>query len=199
MKTLKLLLFCSTLFTFHSALKADVDVDTLRLWFGGRFTNLRQAGADSTIPAMNLVTTQFWKTRTDGMWFLAEMSKADSTAALIGNTIFRIKRVEEGMIEVITFLVRDPTFRFNNDTARLERLTTNDLHAQPGCEMYLQATGTSFFGGTHGTGCLERTEKTSYKTTDLNIVLRGMVWSTRTFTSDGAEVLNLRLIFDRRK
>ena len=189
------------MFSFSTGvLKAgDADIDTLSQWFAGSFTNIRQANADSTVQAMNLVITPLWRERTDGQWFIAEMTTADSAKQSVGTNIYRVKRIEEGMIEIIPFGVRDTLTQYSADSAKLASLKQNMLAPRSGCEMYLQSTGTSFFGGTHGMGCAERVGKASYKSTDLNIVLKGLVWTTRTYTADGTEMLTLRFIFDRRK
>ena len=152
--------------------KGDEDLDSLISWLDGDFSSERHAQYDSSYYDIDLHMKRIWRERDDGAWFYVEQSMASKPQAPYRQRVYRVQRVEEGMFESIVYELPDPASVVGAwyDLTLLGELQPEDLRQKRGCEVYLQATGKSFVGSTHGTACRSALNGASYATSEVTIM-----------------------------
>jgi len=157
--------------------KRDEDLDSLLTWMEGDFSSERQSRADTTYLHIELHMKRIWTDRTDGGWFYVEQAVASKPEAPYRQRIYHVNRVEEGMFESVIYELPDPKSAIGawRDPSLLDDLEPDALRLRRGCEVYLQATGESFIGRTHGTACRSDLQGASYATTEVEIRAQGML------------------------
>lgn len=172
----------------HAA--ADEDLDTLAHWMTGSFSSERQAKFDTSYFDVHLHMSRIWRTRTDGIWMIVEQAMAASPQAPYRQRVYRIRRVEENMIEIEIYTWKDPKRVIGawKDSTLVADLSPSELTQRRGCEVYLQRDEFKFFGSTHGTACTSDIRGASYATSEVNIAEKILTSWDRGFTSDGQQV-----------
>lgn len=170
--------------------KGDPDLDTLLVWLEGSFSSARQANLDSSYFDIRLHMKRIWRHRTDGAWFYVEQAVATSLDKPYRQRIYRVQRVEEGMLESIVYTFLDPTSVVGGwqDTTKFDGLMPEQLVLRRGCEVYMQATGESFVGSTHGTGCRSDIQGASYATSEVTLYFDRLLSWDRGFNSANEQV-----------
>lgn len=169
---------------------ADDDLDTLALWLTGSFSSERQAKFDSSYYHVELHMNRIWRPRTDGIWMIVEQAMATSPQAPYRQRVYRIRRVEENMIEIEIYVWKDPKRVIGAwmDSTIVAEMTPTDLTQRRGCEVYLQRDEFKFFGSTHGTACSSDIRGASYATSEVNIADKILTSWDRGYTTDGQQV-----------
>lgn len=157
--------------------KRDEDLDSLLSWMDGDFSSERQARFDTTYLHIELHMKRIWVDRTDGGWFYVEQALASRPDAPYRQRVYHVNRVEEGMFESVIYELPDPNGAIGawQNPDLLDNLSPEELQLRRGCEVYLQATGESFIGRTHGTACRSDLQGASYATTEVEIRAQGML------------------------
>ena len=171
-------------------LQGDEDLDSLLSWMEGDFSSARHHQHDSSFLDIDLHMKRIWHDRTDGAWFYVEQAVAANPTAPYRQRIYRVQRVEEGMLESIVYELPDPKGAIGawQDVTRLDELQPDALKQRRGCEVYLQATGVSFVGGTHGTACRSALNGASYATSEVVIMPDRIVSWDRGWNASGTQV-----------
>lgn len=170
--------------------KGDPDLDTLLVWLEGSFSSARQAKLDSSYFDIRLHMKRIWRHRTDGAWFYVEQAVATALDKPYRQRMYRVQRVEEGMLESIVYTFLDPSSLVGGwqDTTKFDGLTPEQLVLRRGCEVYMQATGESFVGSTHGTGCRSDIQGASYATSEVTLYFDRLLSWDRGFNSANEQV-----------
>ncbi|MDZ4746345.1 MAG: CpcT/CpeT family chromophore lyase [bacterium] len=167
----------------------DETVLKLYKWVQGSFSNKLQAEKDTSISVNRLHITQFIDISNDSSRFFVEERLATDTSMWKFRCIWRIKRVEEGMIELVEFDLPD------NDKYDLTDLRgigiggknfmidVVGLRRRRGCEVNIQFDGNVFGGSTHGTGCRAQESGGSYRTVEVKFMIDGMLIRERSFNA----------------
>lgn len=152
--------------------KSDPDFDTLVVWMEGSFSSAQQAQRDSQYFHVDLHMARIWKQRTDGAWFYVEQAMGNKPEAPYRQRVYHVQRIEEGMLESIVYEIADPRSVVGawQTPSLFDALTPQSLKLRRGCEVYLQATGESYVGGTHGTACRSDLNGASYATSEVVIM-----------------------------
>lgn len=168
---------------------ADEDLDTLALWMTGSFSSERQAKFDTSYYHVELHMNRIWRTRTDGIWMIVEQAMATNPQAPYRQRVYRIRRVEENMIEIEIYTWKDPKPVIGawRDSTLVADMSPSDLVQRRGCEVYLQRDEFKFFGSTHGTACTSDIRGASYATSEVNIAEKILTSWDRGFTTDGQQ------------
>lgn len=168
----------------------DEDLDTLARWLSGSFSSERQSKFDTSYYHVELHMNRIWRTRNDGIWMIVEQAMAASAQAPYRQRVYRIRRVEENMIEIEIYTWKDPKRVIGawKDSAMLADLSPSDLMLRRGCEVYLQRDEFKFFGSTHSTACSSDIRGASYATSEVNIAEKLLTSWDRGFTADGQQV-----------
>jgi len=170
--------------------KPDQDLDSLLSWFDGNFSSKRHSQYDSSYLDIDLHMKRIWTDRTDGAWFYVEQALATAPEKPYRQRVYRVRRVEEGMFESVVYTLPDPDAAIGawKDPERLGDLTPEMLRQRRGCEVYLQATGVSFTGSTHGTACRSDINGASYTTSEVVIMPDRIVSWDRGFNAANEQV-----------
>ena len=192
----RFVLLCSLIFLASLSVgnaqteKGDEDLDSLLAWMDGDFSSARHHRHDSSYLDIDLHMKRIWSDRTDGAWFYVEQAMAETPSAPYRQRIYCVRRVEEGMLESIVYELPDPRAVIGawSDPTLLGELRPEDLKQRRGCEVYLQATGVSFVGGTHGTACRSALNGASYATSEVVIMADRIVSWDRGFSAAGEQV-----------
>lgn len=170
--------------------KGDPDLDTLLVWLEGSYSSARQAKLDSSYFDIRLHMKRIWRHRTDGAWFYVEQAVATSLDKPYRQRIYRVQRVEEGMLESIVYTFLDPSAVVGGwqDTTKFDGLTPEQLVLRRGCEVYMQATGESYVGSTHGTGCRSDIQGASYATSEVTLYFDRLLSWDRGFNAANEQV-----------
>lgn len=176
------------------ATEPDPDFDSLVVWMEGSFSSAQQAAADSQYFHVDLHMTRIWRDRTDGAWFYVEQAMGSTPDAPYRQRVYHVQRIEEGMLESIVYELRAPDAVVGawKDPSRFDDLTPKQLVLRRGCEVYLQATGTSFIGGTHGTACRSDLRGASYASSEVTIMADRIVSWDRGFNAADEQVWGAR-------
>lgn len=152
--------------------KPDEDLDSLLSWFDGNFSSEQHSRYDSSYLDIDLHMKRIWQDRTDGAWFYVEQALATAPDKPYRQRVYRVRRVEEGMFESVVYALPNPDSVVGawKEPERLGDLTPEGLRQRRGCEVYLQATGLSFTGSTHGTACRSDINGASYITSEVAIM-----------------------------
>jgi len=188
--TITFVMFCTMGLSVSISAATDDDLDTLALWLTGSFSSERQAKFDSSYYHVELHMNRIWRSRTDGIWMIVEQAMATSAQAPYRQRVYRIRRVEENMIEIEIYAWKDPKRVIGawKDSTLVAELTPSDLLQRRGCEVYLQRDEIKFFGSTHGTACSSDIRGASYATSEVNIAEKILTSWDRGFTTDGQQV-----------
>ncbi|MFZ9870521.1 MAG: chromophore lyase CpcT/CpeT [Candidatus Kapaibacteriota bacterium] len=195
MKILSVVLF---LIPFASALAAhterDPDFDSLVVWMEGSFSSAQQAAADSQYYHVDLHMARIWRDRTDGAWFYVEQAMGSTPEAPYRQRVYHVQRIEEGMLESIVYELRTPSAVVGawKEPSQFNNITPEQLVLRRGCEVYLQATGESFVGGTHGTACRSDLRGASYASSQVTIMADRIVSWDRGFNAADEQVWGAR-------
>ena len=158
----------------------DEDFDSLAVWVEGNFSSGLHHENDSTYADIDVHMKRIWHHREDGAWFYGEQAFASTPDAPYKQLVYKMSRVEEGMFEGVVYSIgeaADSVVGAWKDTTLLEQLSYDDIRAQIGCEVYFQATGVSYIGGTHGTACRSSVKGLSYVVSEITIEYdRLVVW-----------------------
>ena len=170
--------------------KGDPDYDTLLVWMEGSFSSERQSKLDTAYFDIRLHMKRIWRDRSDGAWFYVEQSMASAPDKPYRQRIYRIQRVEEGMLESMVYVLPDPASVVGGwqDTARFADLSPDKLTLRRGCEVYMQATGDSYVGGTHGTACASDLRGASYATSEVTLFFDRLLSWDRGFDASSTQV-----------
>lgn len=184
-------LFCTTTdVAAQRPPKGDPDLDTLLVWLEGSFSSARQAKLDSSYFDIRLHMKRIWRDRKDGAWFYVEQAMATTPDKPYRQRIYRVQRVEEGMLESIVYTFLDPSKVVGGwqDTTVFEGLSPDNIALRRGCEVYLQATGESYVGSTHGTACRSDIQGASYATSEVTLYFDRLLSWDRGFNSANEQV-----------
>lgn len=176
------------------ALASDPDYDSLVVWMEGSFSSAEQAAADSQYFHVDLHMRRIWQDRTDGAWFYVEQAMASAPEAPYRQRIYHVQRIEEGMLESIVYELRNPAAVVGwwREPGRFSDISTQDIIKKRGCEVYLQATGVSFIGGTHGTACRSDLRGASYAVSEVTITADRIISWDRGFSARDEHVWGAR-------
>ena len=110
-------------------------------------------------------------------------------AAAVARTALEVL-VEEGMIESIIYAIPGDSAFIGayEDLDKFDDISPDDLKQRIGCEVYLQATGESFIGGTHGTACRSDLAGASYATSKVKIFADKIISWDQGFNSSDEQV-----------
>ena len=159
------------------------DLDTLASWLPGTYSSLEHSRRDPAYEHLTLHISHIWPERDSTAWFYTEIVDADDE--IRGQTIYQIAAVEEGMFEIIPFLLRNAADVVGGwkHPEQFDTIAVRDLVRERNCELYLQFSGTSFFGSTHGTACKCAIEGASYMTKEIEIRSYGVMMWERAYTA----------------
>ena len=148
----------------------EEDLDTLVRWMVGDFVNSMQHQRDTTVPLMKLEirgldSTSILERRLDIVMY----SVAETTIDTL-HWYMQIHRLEEGMIECKPF-----------DSSSMNK-------SMVGCEWYLQYSGSSFLGGSHGYAC-SSISNVAYVTTEIEIRDFGVKIWVRGYNANREQIL----------
>ncbi len=143
---------CTDLWGVQSHAELDPDLDTLCAWLPGMYYNTEQHHRDTSVPLVHLSIVKIWPERTGGCFYQVQLMHVGAKAPLLA-WIMHVRRVEEGMIECLLYASAE---------------ADSPQNTLLGCEWYLQATGESFVGGSHGYACAPEPTIT-YLTTEVEV------------------------------
>lgn len=147
----------------------EEDLDTLVRWMTGDFVNSMQHQRDTTVPLMKLEIRELDSTSAGDRRLDIVMHSIAETAIDSLHWHMQIHRLEEGMIECKPFIVP------GQNTSMV------------GCEWYLQYSGSSFLGGSHGYACTS-IPNVAYVTTEIEIRDFGIKIWVRGYNSNREQI-----------
>ena len=174
--------------TASSADDEDYDFNQLVEWMEGDFSSKKHSEKDSAYFHVEMHIRRIWKDSDDGAWFYVEQGLPDSKP--YRQRVYHIRRIEEGMIESIIYAIPGDSAFIGayEDLDKFDDISPDDLKQRIGCEVYLQATGESFIGGTHGTACRSDLAGASYATSKVKIFADKIISWDQGFNSSDEQV-----------
>lgn len=150
---------------------SDPDLDTLVAWMEGDFSSELHSQKDTAYAHIVMHVRRIWQDSDEGAWFYVEQGLPYSESKPYRQRVYHIQRVEEGMIESAVYAIPQDSLFIGawKDVSVFETLEPSDLMQKIGCEVYLQATGVSYIGGTHGTACRSSMSGATYTTSQVKI------------------------------
>lgn len=175
--------------------RADDARETMALieaWFGGVYDNSAQVAADEArkLPAekrqmpLHQVVARVAMTRFDGLTYFQQLTNDGTTDTLLGVGIYQFRPDPATGTVQLRLHIFDEAERFVDahlDPAKLESVTTDDVHATAGCEFYFSrsANGSQLKGVMGEPGCYPISRSTGKKIhhVDELIIRPGELWN----------------------
>lgn len=178
------------------------DLQELKTWMAGDFSNAVQAAEDPEFFDLSLHVAPIWPDRTDGHWFYVEQAVRPYQDRPYRQRVFHVRELAPGLFENQVFTLPDPTAAVGAWQAEdpLSDLEPADLAERDGCAILLRRRGETFVGSTIASLCTSTLRGAAYATSEVVVTPDGVVSWDRGFAADGRQVWGTTkggTVFDR--
>ena len=178
------------------------DLQELKTWMTGNFSNAVQAAEDPEFFDLTLHVAPIWPDPTDGHWFYVEQAVRMHRDRPYRQRIFRLRELAPGLFESQVFTIPNPTAAVGAWRAEdpLTDLEPADLAERDGCAILLRRRDDTFIGSTIASLCTSSLRGAAYATSEVVVTPDGVVSWDRGFAADGRQVWGATkggTVFDR--